>query len=143
MAKNKKDFLIDYFLQILIQLNENYKQFQIENNKDNNDLYKIIEILSILAFPSIKIEKLNLILEFMQNLIADVKIQELNANNNFLKFIKICLISYFDSNYNKPKIEDFFYELDKLKNIILFDDDYIKNFNYKTSCFINYEFLFK
>ena len=93
LAKNKKDFLIDYFLQILIQLNENYKQFQIENNKDNNDLYKIIEILSIFAFPSIKIEKLNLILEFMQNLIADVKIQELNANNNFLKFIKICLIS--------------------------------------------------
>ena len=143
LAKNKKDFLIDYFLQILIQLNENYKQFQIENNKDNNDLYKIIEILSIFAFPSIKIEKLNLILEFMQNLIADVKIQELNANNNFLKFIKICLISYFDSNYNKPKIEDFFYELDKLKNIILFDNDYIKNFNFKTSCFIIYEFLFK
>ena len=143
LARNKKDYLIDYFLQILIQLNENFKKFQIENNRDNNDLYNIIEVISIMALPSLKEENFKLVLEFMQDLIAIFKIQELEPNNNFLKFMKICIISYFESNYNKPKIKDFINELDKLKNFILSDDDYIKNFNYKTSCFQTHEFLFK
>ena len=143
LAQNKKEYLIEFFLQILFQLNENCKKFQIENNKNKSDLYKIIEILSVLALPFLNIENFGLILEFMQDLIAIVKIREINENNNFFKFIKICLISFFDCNYFKPKIKDFLFELDKLKNLILFDQDFINNFNFKFSCFLNHEFLFK
>ena len=57
--------------------------------------------------------------------------------------MKNCIISYFDCKFIKPSVNEFIEELTKLMNIILFDDEFINYFNYTSSAFHTYQFLFK
>ena len=104
----------------------------------------MIEVISIVSFPYINKEDVSIILEFLQNLIAILQSRKIKENNNkFLKFMKNCIISYFDCTFIKPSLNEFIEELTKLMNIILFDDEFINNFNYTSSAFHTYQFLFK
>lgn len=57
--------------------------------------------------------------------------------------MKNCIISYFHCKFIKPSVNEFIEELTKLMNIILFDDEFINYFNYTSSAFHTYQFLFK
>ena len=141
-AKNGNGRLIDFFLQLQITLDK--KKFSIENNVNNdNDLYNFIEIFSIMGLPYIKENDINLVLEFLQDLIVIIESRNLNENNDFLKFMKNCVISYFDCRFNKPNLNEFINNLKELTNLILFDDEFLKYFNYSSSAFHTYEFLSK
>ena len=141
-AKNGNGNLIDSFCQLQINLNK--KRFLIENNVNNdNDLYNFIEVFSIIGLPYINEKDISSILEFLQDLIVIFDSLNLNVNNNFLKFLKICVISYFDCRFNKPKLNEFINEINELKNMILFDKEFLKYFNYTSSAFHSYEYLTK
>ena len=144
LAKEGKGYIIDFFLQILMQLQINNKKFLIENNNDNdNDLFNFIEVFIIMGFPYINEENLSQSIEFIQDLIFIFQTNNISVNNEFLKFMKNCTISYFDSKFNKPKINEFLDELDKLKNLILNNEKYLNNFKYTSSSFHTYQFLSK
>ena len=144
LAKIGKGYLIDFFLQILMQLQVNNKKFLIENNSDNNnDLFNFIEVFIIMGFPYINEENIPQSIEFIQDLIFIFKTKNISVNNELLKFMKNCIISYFDCKFNKPKINEFLDELDKLKNVILNNEKYFKAFKYTSSPFHTYQFLFK
>ena len=123
----------------------NFNEIQYNYNGDKtNELYNMIEVLSIVSFPYINKEDVSIILEFLQNLIAILQSRKIKENNNnFLKFMKNYIISYFDCEFIKPSVNEFIEELTKLINIILFDDEFINNFNYTSSAFHTYQFLFK
>ena len=114
-AKNGKGKLIDYFCQLQINLDKKKEKFLIENNtNNNNDLYNFIELFCIIGLPYIKENDLYFVLEFLQNLIVMFDSLNLNENNNFLKFMKICVIYYFDCKFNKPQLNEFINDLNKL-----------------------------
>ena len=93
--------------------------------------------------PYIKEKDVYSVIEFLQDLIVTFASLNLNENNNFLKYMKICLLSYFDSRFNKPILSEFINELNQLKNLILFDNEFLKYFNYTSSAFHAYEDLAK
>ena len=127
-----------------MQLKLNTKKFLIENNNDNNnELYNFIEIFSIIGLPYVREEDMPKCLEFLQDLIEIFMSKNINECNDFMKFLKNCIISYFDCKFNKPSVHEFLNELEKLKNIIILNDEYIKNFKYTSSAFHTYQFLSK
>ena len=141
-AKNGNRRLVDSFCQLQIGLDK--KRFLIENNINvNNDLYNIIELFSIIGLPYVNENDAYLIIEFLQDLIVLFSSLNLRENSNFLKFMKICVISYFDCKFNKPELKEFINNLNELKNIILFDNEYLTYFYYSSSAFHAYEFLEK
>ena len=143
-AKNSNKNLIESYLQILIQLNVSNKKFLIENNNsENNELYKIVELISIVCIPYINRNNIIITLKFLQKLVTLLETKGPKENNSFLKFIKNSIISYFDSPFIKPDIKIFFNEVLKFIEKIIFDDEFVHNFNYTSSAFKTYEFLFK
>ena len=145
LAKNGKGYLIDFFFQILLQLQENTKKFLIENNNNNsnNTLYNFIEVFVIIGFPYINEENLQKSIEFFQDLIAIFKTNNLKENNELLNFMKNCIISYFDCKFTKPKFDELLEELNKLKDLILSNEKVMKCFKFTSSAFHTYQFLFK
>ena len=147
LAKNGKKDLINFYFSILTELKVGTKKFMIENNNDNNnnnnELYNFIELFSILAMINISEDNLKICFDFLQDLISIFKNRNLKDNNEFLKFMKSCIISYFDCKFIKSNINEFLNELNKLKNIILYNEDYINKFKYTSSAFHTYQFLFK
>ena len=143
-GKNSKDDLIDSFLGILQQSNISNNKFEIDNSSQkDNEFYNIIEIISTTCLPFIKENEVRQYLEFLEQLMITIGIQNINRNNGFLKFIKNCIISYNDSPFSKPDLTSFIKEMNSLKYLILNDEEFIKYFNYTSSAFITYEMLFK
>jgi hypothetical protein len=111
-AKNGNSFLIEYYINLLSNIVKKNKKFLIESlNNTNNEIYKIFEITRIISLPYMNEEKSLLILDFLNNLIDLYNSKNISENNNFLKFIKTCIISYFDSPFIKPDITKFLDEL--------------------------------
>ena len=100
------------------------------NNNENNDIYNIVEVISIVCIPYITEKSAMNVLDFLQKLIILFESKGKNDNNYFFKFIKHCIISYFDSTFIKPGITTFFVELLKLINKIFSDDEFIHYFKY-------------
>ena len=143
-GKNSKGDLIDSFLGILQQSNISNNKFEIDNSSQkDNEFYNIIEIISTTCLPFIKENEVRQYLEFLEQLMITIGIQNINRNNGFLKFIKNCIISYNDSPFSKPDLTSFIKEMNSLKYLILNDEEFIKYFNYTSSAFITYEMLFK
>jgi hypothetical protein len=93
--------------------------------------------------PFIEENEVRQYLEFLEQLMETIGINNINRNNGFLKFIKNCIISYNDSPFSKPDLTLFIKEMNSLKDLILNDDEFIKYFDYTSSAFITYEMLFK
>ena len=142
LAKEKKEYLIDLYFQILMQLNSNNK-FILENNKNDNvnEMYNIIEIMSVECLAYMNSKHISLVLGFFQEMINIIK--KINTGKNFLKFIKHSIISYFESKFIKPKLNAFLEEILQLMEKIYSDEKFINYFNYTSSSFKTYEFLFK
>ena len=142
LAKEKKEYLIDLYFQILMQLNSNNKFILEKNKNDNiNEIHNIIEIMSVECLPYMSAKQISSILGFFQEIINITK--NVTKGNNFLNFINHSIISYFESKFIKPKLNIFIEELLQLMEKIYSDEKFISYFNYTSSAFKSYEFVFK
>ena len=142
-ARKKKQYLIDFYFKFLKQLSGKNINGFLERNNKNNELYNIIEIISIICLPYIDENECDLVFQFLQEFLSIIEKKKTNEIINILKFIKNSIISYFDSQFIKPNIKIFFNQLSDFVKIIFSDEKFTKNFYYTSSSFKVYEFLIK
>ena len=143
-AKNKNFKLINLFLNLLKSFEKECGGYLMDNiNNANDEFYKLFKITSIISFPYISEENSKKILEFFKNIIDLYYSKNLNNYNEFVKFLKLCMISYFDSPFIKPNLSKFINELIILSRQIFNDEELIKAFKFSSSIFQTYENLYK
>ena len=97
--------------------------------------------MSVECLPYMSAKQISSILGFFQEIINITK--NFTKEINFLNFIKRSIISYFESKFIKPKLNIFLDEILQLMEKIYSDEKFISYFNYTSSTFKSYEFLFK